>query len=298
MLDRIKNKIRTVSGESIVESLIAVLLVGLSSAMLVNSVQSSVNINSAGIKADKDYTNSLASAFSKQESAGSGSVYIDGEKAADVTFFGSGDLVSFYGTGSALPVDPYSPSSPGTDKPTVNPDSYPTPLPTPEPTEDPDVPLDKWEALKETPDLYKNGKSTTFFRKKTYGRDFKPGDVIIDGSTCYLVVRSFTRQDVCDSYSWLSSIKYAFHYHTPEYQYVTSDAVIDSTKLKNGYIIKATAYFSEKQYADNKSNKTKSYTSGNVIMYKGNYYVATQSIKYNSTVLPTDSGSGWLKLNQ
>lgn len=101
-------KLKNRSGETLVETLISVLIVTLASVVLVQTVISSVGIGSKSRGADREFSSALASAEGESAQTGQGTVTISGNGksySAAVNYYGGGSgsrALTSYSPGSAL----------------------------------------------------------------------------------------------------------------------------------------------------------------------------------------------------
>lgn len=89
---------RATSGETLTETLVALLISTLGILLLTTSIVSAININRAATARDQDLRSQKQAAELQYEPAGTGTVTVavDGkETAVDVTFYGGDDISSY-----------------------------------------------------------------------------------------------------------------------------------------------------------------------------------------------------------
>ncbi len=89
---------RATSGETLTETLVALLISTLGILLLTTSIVSAININRAATARDQDLRSQKQAAELQDEPAGTGTVTVavDGkETAVDVTFYGGDDISSY-----------------------------------------------------------------------------------------------------------------------------------------------------------------------------------------------------------
>lgn len=115
MIKQIIKKLNNVLGESLVEVLIAVLTVALSSVLLVAGISAASKLNNQARIMDEDFVQSSKSAQLREGEGTSGSVSFevggDGGTPVEVNYFGTGSLVSYTGEGGGKE-DPVEPTVP------------------------------------------------------------------------------------------------------------------------------------------------------------------------------------------
>ncbi len=100
-------KLKNCAGETLIETLISILIVTLASVVLVQMVITGCQIDVESGKADKMFSSALAAAEGEKTSRGSGTVTIggaDGEYTVPVEYYGGGTgdrSLTSYSAGSA-----------------------------------------------------------------------------------------------------------------------------------------------------------------------------------------------------
>lgn len=292
-------------GFTLVEILIAILIVTLSSAALAVSVSSASEINETGIIRDENYSSDLVSAQSQAEGTGrEGSVSIDG-RDQDVNFYGDGELATAGGDSISSPAPSDFPV------PTAIPTAAPTPPPTPEPTPTP-IPIVTEDPYQE-PDINSGFIHTTDGLMEYHllgmlyqaSRDFHEGDVV-KYYTYEYVWHGLRRERVYTTYYCVITKDLTLKRIDDDMSQVVlrvvqPEDVYDYAGTSKGSLyvtVIPAANINDEMYTINDDYKRGSDTfpKYTLIKYNGKYYMSTQTITQSPNTEP-GSYNGWLLID-
>lgn len=98
-MGHVKNKLSQRAGDTLIETIAAILIVALSAVLLLSAAAVSVNANRKTIAADEKFAAEIQAAEAMTETSSSGSINITAQgfsKSVAVTYFGKeGELISY-----------------------------------------------------------------------------------------------------------------------------------------------------------------------------------------------------------